>query len=138
MYLLDAAGASILILLPIAFVLLLFVWGLVEGFIINLFRINGFWRSVWHAVLVNLVSLAAGFLMITLAKGSDYEDYFFLEGNVEYLPAWGIYLAVSFVLESFVLKALNRSVPWSRIFTASLIMNILTYIFMYGLLYYNN
>ena len=55
MFLLDAGGAALILLIPIAFIFLLFIWGLVEGFIINLFRINRFWKSLWHAIIVNIV-----------------------------------------------------------------------------------
>jgi hypothetical protein len=66
MFLLDAGGAALILLIPIAFIFLLFIWGLVEGFIINLFRINRFWKSVWHAIIVNIVSLIIGFVSLLL------------------------------------------------------------------------
>ncbi len=138
LFLLDAAGAELILLLPGAFVLFLFFWGLAEGFIINLFKINRFWRSVWHAMLVNLVSVIAGFVILNVTDDTDHEDLFNLEADTNHLAAWGIYWLVSVIIEALVLKLLNRSAPWSKIFAASVVMNIITYVFLYFFYFYFN
>lgn len=136
-FLLDAGGAGILIAIPIAIVLLLFVWGLIEGFIINLFGINRFWKSVWHAIVVNLVSLVIGFVMIGLADKLGMDQYTEVKASAELLPMWLAFWAVSVLVEGLVLKAMNRSKTWSKIFSASVVMNILSYIIMYAYVYYS-
>jgi hypothetical protein len=138
LFLLDAAGAELILLLPVAFVLFLFFWGLAEGFIINLFKINRFWKSVWHAMLVNLVSVIAGFVILNVTDGTQYEDFFELEADTRHLSPWVIYWIVSVVIEALVLKLLNRSAAWSKIFTASVVMNIITYVFLYFFYFYFN
>jgi hypothetical protein len=135
-FLLDAGGAGLILLIPIAFIFLLFVWGLVEGFIINLFRINRFWKSVWHAIIVNIVSLIIGFVMIGVANKMGLQDYTELEATMKLLPTWIVFLLVSILVEGLVLKALNRSKSWSTIFSASLVMNLLTYIILFAYTYY--
>lgn len=136
-FLLDAGGAAILILVPLAIVLFLLVWGLVEGFIINLFRINRFWKSVWHAIIVNLISLVVGFVLIGVAEQMDWDQYTELKASTQLLPAWIVFWAVSVVVEGLVLKALNRSKSWGTIFTASLVMNIVSYVILFAYVYYN-
>ena len=135
-YLLDAGGAALLLFIPIAFVFLLLVWGLVEGFVINLYGINRFWRSVWHAIIVNLLSLVVGFIMIGVAHSMDLSEYTSVRASTELLPSWIIFWLVSVVVEALVLKALNRSKPWGKIFSASFVMNIITYIIMFAFVYY--
>lgn len=132
MFLLDAAGPEILILVPIAFILFLFVWGLVEGFIIWLFKINKFWRSIWHAMLVNLASVVVGFIIMNTTNNTAFENYIEIDEGTGYFSGWAIYWAVSVLVEGLLLKALNRSDSWGKVFGASIVMNILTYIIMYS------
>lgn len=137
MFLLDAGGAGLILLIPIAFVFLLFVWGLVEGFIINLFAINRFWKSVWHAIIVNLVSLVIGFVMIGTAESLNLDGYTEMEASLERLPSWIVFWAVSVLAEGLLLKALNRTKTWGKIFLASVVMNLFSYSILFSYVYYN-
>lgn len=136
MFLLDAGGAGLILLVPIAAIFLLFIWGLIEGFVINLFGINRFWRSVWHAIIVNVISLIIGFVMIGVAHSLGLDEYTEMEATLKLLPAWIVFWAVSVLVEALVLKGLNRSKSWSKIFSASFVMNLLTYIILFAYAYY--
>ena len=136
LFLLDAAGPEILFLVPIAFILFLFVWGLVEGFVIYLFKINKFWRSIWHAMLINLASVVVGFIIMNTTNGTAVEQYLEIDEGPDYLSGWAIYWVVSVLVEGLLLKALNRNDSWGKIFGASLVMNIITYIIMYSYINY--
>jgi hypothetical protein len=136
MFLLDAGGAGIILLIPIAFIFLLFIWGLIEGFIINLFGINLFWRSVWHAVVVNIVSLIVGFIMIGVAPKLGLDEYTEMETTMKFMPTWIVFFAVSVLVEGLVLKALNRSKNRGKVFSASFVMNLFTYIILFAYAYY--
>jgi hypothetical protein len=135
-YLLDAAGAAILIILPLAILLLLFVWGLIEGFFIYLFKINRFWKSVWHAIIINIISLIVGFIIIGVSRNMGYEEYTDVANKPELIASWVMFWALSILVEALVLKALNKTKGWGKIFFASLLMNIFTYIVLYAYVYY--
>jgi hypothetical protein len=64
------------------------------------------------------------------------EDYTEMEATMELLPTWIIFLVVSILVEGLVLKGLNRPKGWSIIFSASLVMNFLTYILLFAYTYY--
>lgn len=131
----DAGGAGLLLIFPLMIILLLLVWGFVEGFVIYLFRINSFWRSIWHAIIVNLISLVAGFIIIGVSRHTGWEEYTEI-GRRSDLTPWIVYFVISVIIESLVLKAMNRSKSWGRIFSAGIVMNIVSYIILYAYNYY--
>ena len=135
-YLLDVAGASFLILFPLVILLLLLIWGLAEGFVIYLFGINLFWKSIWHAIIVNLISLVVGLIIVGVATAKDLTEYTSLTTDPDQLPTWTIYFILSVVIEALVLRRLNKSKSWSRIFMASVVMNLVSYIVLYAYAYY--
>jgi hypothetical protein len=137
-FLLDAGGAAILLMIPLAIIVFVLLWGFVEGFIIHLFGINRFWKSIWHAIIVNLISLVAGFVMVGITSNMGVEKFSEIKAGTDYLWVWAVYWAVSVVVEALVLKGLNRLKSWSKIFLASVIMNLATYIIIYAFVFYNH
>lgn len=118
-YLLDmvGSGADFASLAVVGFIILILAWALLEGTVISLFRIARFFRSVFHALIVNLASFIAGFLLL-------FRD----NSGLQY---WIFAYLATVVIEGLLLKAFNTSAAWQKIFMASIIMNLVTYIPMY-------
>jgi len=131
-HLLDmvGSGADFTGLFIGGFIILILAWALIEGTIINLFHITAFWRSILHAAIINIASLIFGVVFLTIISQLDLEtpDGVF---DSKSLSFWGLSLLLTIVIEALLLKALNQSALWRKIFIASIVMNIVTYTGMY-------
>ena len=120
-YLLDVAAPALLLLPLLAFMV---VCGLLEGLIIYIFKIRKYWTAVGHALLVNIVSLMAGFLVLPFFNNYDND-------RVALIKFLSITFIVTVIIEGILLKVLNKKIFWKSIFAAAIIMNLLTYIILY-------
>ena len=138
LYPLDAAGAGILFMGAGLLVFVFFLWAIVEGLVIFLFKINRFWRSVGHATIVKVASLIAGFGVFALLKQSQWVDKAELTSSPESYTLWAGLFLLTVIIEGLLLKALNRSRPMGRVFLASIVMNLITYIIIFALVAVEN
>jgi hypothetical protein len=122
-YLLDAGGPALL-LIPLVFFMV--VCGLVEGLVLFLFKAGNYGQTLGIALVANLVSLVLGFI-IWNALPTDPD----VESLSEVLLSYALLWAISVVSEALIIKLMKRSLPWRRIWTASIVMNLVTYIILY-------
>ena len=128
-YLMDVAGAG-LVLIPLLFFMV--VCGLLEGMVIYLFRIRRYPVAIGHALVVNIVSLLAGYLLWPLISRIGLD----LGSKRLQLPTLAFLWLLTVLIEAPVLKLLNRAQAWERVFMASIVMNFLSYLIFYFMMTY--
>ena len=120
-YFIDTAAAALLMFPLIGFII---VCGFMEGLIIYLFKIRKYWPAVAIALLINVASLIAGFILMPSLKYYDADA----GSLIEFLL---ITYAVTIVIEGLLLKVLNQSKSWKSIIGATLVMNLITYLILF-------
>lgn len=126
-YLLDAGGPALLFLPLIVLVVFMLICGLAEGGIIALFGVRRMWAAFWQGLLVNIASLIAGFAVWDFFSGYD------LENPANLLPVFGPLFLLTVLVESLLLKLLNRQAPWPRVWAAGIVMNLISYGLLTGI-----
>jgi hypothetical protein len=119
-YLLDAGGAGLILGLLVLFMLAAIF---LEGLTLIVIKYNNAGKSFLDALLINLASLAAGFLIINiLPNGLDFTNILWLDFLLIYL----ITVAVEFA----VLYLLNRNKPLRTTLIAAIVINFITYLLL--------
>ncbi len=119
-YLLDAGGAGLILGLLVLFMLAAIF---LEGLTLIVIKYNNAGKSFLDALLINLASLAAGFLIINiLPNGLDFTNILWLDFLLIYL----ITVAVEFA----VLYLLNRNKPLHTTLIAAIVINFITYLLL--------
>ncbi len=121
-YLLDAGGPFLLIV-PLFFFMIVCI--LFEAITMIVLKMNRFGKSLGDSAIVNIASLLLGFLLVSVLNRIEFDEVPFV------FTFSGLYL-VTVLAEGALLKALNKSKPWRRIFFVSVIMNLITYLILYG------
>lgn len=112
-------GAGFLILLFGMGILFIITVIFLEAFVMSLMRYHPAYRqSVLHSLVVNLISLAAGFVL------TDIDAELFQLDNWSGLS---LMFLVTVVLEFISLYLMNRSLPVMRTLGVCLLMNLVTY-----------
>jgi len=109
---------------PLVILMVLII--LIEAIVMMFFKLNRFAKALGDSTIVNIASVLIIILVIGIL--ADIEV-----GTVDallILTGTGLFL-LTFLGESLVLKLLNKNIPWSRIISASAVMNLLTYILLY-------
>jgi len=101
---------------------------IIEGLVIYFFRIKAFWTSLGIAFLINLISIGLiNFIGAFLLSKIGYElNGLDLPLRVVLFLCW-----FSVLTEGFMLQFLARGHDKKTIFLASIIMNALSYLFLY-------
>ena len=115
-YLLDGAAAGLILALLIIFMLAAIV---LEGLTLLLLKYNKAGRSFLDSFVVNIASLAFGFLLLTTRFGleftsNDYLDFFLI-------------FVITVVVEFIVLYLMNRQKPVKKTLVAAIVINLVSY-----------
>lgn len=120
-YLLDMGGAGLYnaaLLILIVFILFAV---LIEAFVMKLMNYNPFGKAFLHSAIVNLVSLAAGFILVTSFEGQF--DIYTTDGFFEMF-------GLTILLEGVVLYFLNNTRSFWKTLLVSLVMNVVSYVLL--------
>jgi len=124
-YFLDAGGAGLIFIaygLIILFILLAIV---LESIVMMLMKYNTrFKKAFGDSFLVNIASLAAGFVLLKL-----FYDFFSYYSLINIAILYGL----SVLIEGFLLQVLNKDRPLTRTFLVCLLMNIVSYALLYAI-----
>lgn len=115
-YLLDGAAAGLILALLIIFMLAAIV---LEGLTLLLLKYNKAGRAFLDSFVVNIASLAFGFLLLTTRFGleftsNDYLDFFLI-------------FVITVVVEFIVLYLMNRQKPVKKTLVAAIVINLVSY-----------
>lgn len=119
-FLLDAGGAALVLIFLVVFMLIAF---LVEALGMVLLKYNPARKAIPDSLIINLVSLAAGFLLIRINSSLDFTGYEFLDFLLLFL--------LTVILEAGTLYILNRQKPILETILVTCIINILTYLVLF-------
>jgi hypothetical protein len=119
-YILDAGGAALVLIFLVVFMLIAF---LVEALGMILFKYNPAGKAISDSLIINLVSLAAGFLLLQINSSLSFT-------NNELLDFLLVFL-LTVLLEAITLYLLNRNKPFPKTLLVTVIINILTYLVLY-------
>ena len=118
-FILDAGGAVLILVFAVIF---LFITVVVEGLIMWVMKYNNAGKSFLDALIINLVSMAAGYLL-TLVSGRPFD----LDNLSDFL----ILYIITFVIEFIVLYFLNRKLPVQKTLLTAIVINIVSYLILY-------
>ncbi|RYF81830.1 MAG: hypothetical protein EON98_11895 [Chitinophagaceae bacterium] len=100
----------------------------IEALVLYFFKLKKFWGSVGVSVLINLVSVAlVYFIGSFILSKVGYE----FNGLQLQLPVVAFICWVSIIVEGLLLQLFCRTAEKKTIFLASIVMNILSYAFLY-------
>ena len=117
LYLLDAGGVGLVIGFLVIFMILAI---LLEGVTLLLLKYNGAGKSFLDAFVINIASLAAGYLITTVS--SNGLDFTFNP----YFDFFLIYL-ITVIVEFAVLYLLNMKKPIKKTLVAAVVVNLVSY-----------
>ena len=119
-YLLDAGGAGLILGLLVIFMLAAIF---LEGLTLLLLKYNNAARSFLYALLVNLASLGAGYLIVTFTpNGLDFTDNLYIDFFLIYL--------VTVIVEFAALYLLNPKKPVKKTIVAAIVINLVSYLLL--------
>jgi hypothetical protein len=121
LYLLDAGGAGLAFAALIVFIIIAVV---VEAIVMLLMKYNKAGKAFLDSFLVNIASLAAGFILSAFVG-----EIFYLTDSI--LLNWLILYVLTVVVEFLLLYLLNRKQPTGKTFLMSAVMNVASYIILY-------
>lgn len=120
-YLLDAAAPGLIVGVMIIFMLIIIV---LEAVTMLIMKYNKAGKAFLDSLLINLVSMGAGFLILLLGVGK-----LGIIGNA-YINLLALF-AITVLVEFAVLFLLNRRIPIRKTLLAAVIINIISYLFYY-------
>ena len=122
LYILDAGAPFLLEFVMLIFLLLA---TLVEAIVLIIMKFNPPAKCFLDALLVNLGSLAAGYLLLNFVN---------FEGrNAEGTDRWtelAVMFAVTVIVEGLLLMLLNRKKPAKAVWLGALAINVVSYILL--------
>jgi len=97
-----------------------------EAVVMLLFKLNRFGKCLLDSSIVNIASLVVGFMIFEsrLVRGEGRN------GDLS-LPSWLTLFAITAIVEGLLLMLLNRKLPRARIWLASIVMNLVSYLALY-------
>jgi len=93
---------------------------LIEAAILYLFKLNAFGRCFRDSLMANIGSALLCLLLLLILNKVEIE-------GVTHLVIFSFFFLVASFFESWIIRLLNKQLKWSRIFVASLVMNLITY-----------
>ena len=119
-YVLDAGGAGLVIGFLLVFMLAAII---IEAVAILIMKYNNAGKAFLDSLIINIISLSAGFVIITIFDTLDFT-------NNEIANLFILYLC-TVVIEFLTLYLLNRSKPVQKTLTVSAVINIFSYIILF-------
>lgn len=110
----------------------------IEALVIYFFKLRKFWASIGISLLINLLSLAVIYFIGAPVLGKlGYEIGQFNGLNVEMQIV--VFLCwLSILIDALLLQVFCRGQEKKRIFTASIVMNLLSYLFLHFFIVYSH
>jgi hypothetical protein len=108
---------------------------IIEALVIYFFKLRPFLTSLGISVLVNLISIALiHFIASFILSKIGYElNGLNLQVQVLFFLCW-----FSIVTEGFILQLLIKKTERKKIFTASIVMNAISFLFLYFFIEYSH
>ena len=108
---------------------------LLEAIVLYFFRLKKFWGSVGLSFLVNLVSIVLVYFVASLVLSKVGYEFNGLQLDV---PVVTFLWWFSIIAEGLLLKPFTRGLETKRIFMASILMNTISYLFLYLFIVYSH
>lgn len=122
LYLLDAGGAGLYFIVIGLFILFMVLAILIEAGIMMAMKYNGSFKKTFiDSVIINIASLAVGFALLQ----------FFEELGYYTLVTLAILYGITVIVETSILKLLNKQHTLGKTVQVSMVMNLVTYIILY-------
>ncbi len=120
-YLLDGVGAGFLLyffLLGLAFIVVAI---LTEAFVMQQMKYHpGYKKCFLQSLVANLVSLAAGYVLVESGTGGDLFQ-------INNLAGLAILFGMTVVLEGLILYLMNKNIPIMKTLKVVVVMNLVSY-----------
>ncbi len=120
LFLLDAGGAGLVLVALVIFMLIAFV---AEALAMILMKYNNAGKSFLDSLVINLVSLGAGYVVILLNSSLDFTD----NETIDFI----LIFLLTVVVEGITLYLLNQNKPVNKTLLVTVIINIITYLVLY-------
>jgi len=120
LFLLDAGGAGLVLVALVIFMLIAFV---AEALAMMLMKYNNAGKSFLDSLVINLVSLGAGYIVILLNSSLDFTD----NETVDFI----LIFLLTVVVEGITLYLLNQRKPISKTLLVTVVINLITYLVLY-------
>jgi hypothetical protein len=128
----ETIAPFLLILAP--FVIAFFI----EALVLYFFKLKGFWVSLGLSILINLVSIAVIYFIGSPLLGTlGYEMGQFNGLNLQ-LQVVAFLCWLSIIIDGLLLQLLLRRQDRKRIYTASFVMNVISYLFFHFFIAYSH
>ncbi len=115
------AGGPILLVIPIAFLLFMLIISFAEGFMISKFLKRKLGWATGVSFTANIASAIVGYFILSSFKEIP-------------MQLFALYL-VTIIVEGIILFLFNKGKDISRVILATLLMNIISYLFLAYLVY---
>ena len=119
----------LLILAPFAIAFLM------EAMVLYFFRLKRFWTSVGVAVLINIISIALVYFVASFVLSKIGYEFNGLQLD---LPVVAFLWWFSIIIEGFLLRPFTKGSDTRKVFMASIVMNTLSYLFLYFFIIYSH
>ena len=93
---------------------------LLEATILFLFKLNSFGKCFRDSIMANIGSALLCLLLVLILNKVEIE-------GMTHLMIFTVFFLIASLFESWIIKLLNKDLAWSRILSASLLMNLLTF-----------
>lgn len=120
LFMLDAGGAGLVLFVLLVF---MFIAIIAEAAIMMLMKYNKPGKALLDSLVINLVSLGAGYIVLYLYESPDFSSN-------ELLNLFLLYL-LTVLAEGITLYFLNRTKPLSKTILVVFIINLITYLALY-------
>lgn len=122
LYLLDAGGAGLYFIVIGLFIFFIVLAILMEAGIMMLMKYNSSFKKTFiDSLIINMASLAVGFALLQFFKELGYYT----------LVTLAILYGITVIIETGILKLLNKQhILWKTV-QVSIVMNLITYIILY-------
>lgn len=107
--------------------IIIIVCVLTESVLITAFGLRPFPKAILQAVVANLLSVLLVYMIWPVMARLNVD-----EGKL--FPLLPILIVSTIISETLILKLFNRTARWSRVLLISCVMNLVSFIVLYGLL----
>jgi hypothetical protein len=125
----ESLAPFFLILAPFAIAFLL------EALVLYFLRLKTFWGSIGTSILLNLLSIAPVYFISSFVLSKIGYEFNGLQLDI---PVVAFLWWFSIVVEGLLLRPFTRGKETKSIFTASILMNTLSYLFFYFFIVYSH
>ena len=122
----------LLILAPFAIAFFL------EALVIYFFKLRGFWASLGFSILINLVAIAFIYFVGSPLLGALGYDMGQFNGLNLPIQVVAFLCWLSILIDGVLLQLVLRKQDKKRIYLASIVMNILSYLFLHFFIVYSH